>query len=226
MPVISFASSKGGAGKTTSALVLGTILARHTSVAFIDADQGRNLAEWFAIQPVSNATLVESQGERSIQDEIDHARASAKVTIVDLEGIASRTNAYAMIESDLILVPCMEGQQEVRKAVATLKEIERESRALRRELPHAVLIVDNPPARNFRTRLGRMLNENLRGATKVLDTELHHWASIEALHNEGGSLYDLSSSEYRTLDKAIENAESYASEVLSFIQEARHAETV
>ena len=226
MPVISFASSKGGAGKTTSAIVLGTTLARHTSVAFIDADQGRNLSEWFVIRDVPNATLVRSKGERYIQDEIERARASASVVIVDLEGIASRTNAYAMIESDLILVPCMEGQQEVRKAIATLKEIEREARAIRRELPNAVLIVDNPPARNFRTRMGRMLNEGMRGATRVMRTELHHWASVEALHNEGGGLRDLDPHEYRTLAKAIQNAEEYASEALELIREAQHAEAV
>ena len=226
MPVISFASSKGGAGKTTSAIVLGTTLARHAPVAFIDADQGRNLSEWFGIREVPNATLTESRGERHIQDEIDRARRTASVVIVDLEGIASRTNAYAMIESDLVLVPCMEGQQEVRKAIATLREIERESRAIRRSLPHAVLIVDNPPARNFRTRMGRMLNEGMRGATRVMRTELHHWASVEALHNEGGGLRDLDPRDYGTLPRAIENAEGFASEALEIIGEAQHAEAV
>ena len=226
MPVISFASSKGGAGKTTSAIVLGTTLAHHASVAFIDADQGRNLTEWFAILPVPNAILIESRGERHIQDEIDRARGKASVVIVDLEGIASRTNAYAMIESDLILVPCMEGQQEVRKAIATLKEIEREARAIRRDLPHAVLIVDSPPAQNFRTKMGRMLNEGMRSATQVMRTELHHWASVEALHNEGGGLQELDPRDYRTLSRAAENAEAFASEVLALIKEAQHAEAV
>ena len=226
MPVISFASSKGGAGKTTSAIVLGTTLAQHASVAFIDADQGRNLAEWFSIREVPDTLLIESRGERHIQDEIDRARDKASVVIVDLEGIASRTNAYAMIESDLVLVPCMEGQQEVRKAIATLREIERESRAIRRSLPHAVLIVDNPPARNFRTRMGRMLNEGMRSATRVMQTELHHWASVEALHNEGGGLRDLDPRDYPTLPRAIENAEGFASEALEIIAEAQHAEAV
>ena len=226
MPTVSFASSKGGAGKTTSAIVLGTTLARHARVAFIDADPEANLAAWHEIQPVPNTILIRSEGERAIQDEIEQARASARVVIIDLEGVASRANAYAMIESDLILVPCMEGQQEVNKAIATINLIEREGRALRRPLPHAVFHADTPPARNFKTRLGRMLNESMRGATRVMDTELHHWASIAALHNEGGGLAELSRSEYRTLDRAIENAEAFASETFDLIEEARNAEAV
>lgn len=38
MAVISFASSKGGAGKTTSAIILGTELAEGATVIMIDAD--------------------------------------------------------------------------------------------------------------------------------------------------------------------------------------------
>ncbi len=38
MPVISFASSKGGAGKTTSAIILATELAQGTDIVLIDAD--------------------------------------------------------------------------------------------------------------------------------------------------------------------------------------------
>ena len=41
MPVISFATSKGGAGKTTSTIVLGTELAEATDVIIIDADPAK-----------------------------------------------------------------------------------------------------------------------------------------------------------------------------------------
>ncbi len=45
MPVISFANPKGGAGKTTSALLLATELAaRGAAVTIIDADPERDFA--------------------------------------------------------------------------------------------------------------------------------------------------------------------------------------
>ena len=47
MPTISFASSKGGAGKSTSAVLLATELAqRGTSVIVIDADPNQPVLRW------------------------------------------------------------------------------------------------------------------------------------------------------------------------------------
>ena len=47
MPTISFASSKGGAGKSTSAVLLATELAQHgTTVTIIDADPNQPVLRW------------------------------------------------------------------------------------------------------------------------------------------------------------------------------------
>ena len=47
MPTISFASSKGGAGKSTSAVLLATELAmRGASVTIIDADPNQPVMRW------------------------------------------------------------------------------------------------------------------------------------------------------------------------------------
>ena len=46
MPTIVFVSPKGGAGKTTSALVLAEQLARSADVTVIDADPNRPIENW------------------------------------------------------------------------------------------------------------------------------------------------------------------------------------
>ena len=47
MPIISFANPKGGAGKTTSALLLaGELAARGARVAIIDADPEKWISQW------------------------------------------------------------------------------------------------------------------------------------------------------------------------------------
>ena len=82
MPVISFASSKGGAGKTTAAIVLGTELAEGTSVIMIDADPAKRLVRWSALAPLSdNLEVLASGGERTIQSEIDEAKTKAAFII-------------------------------------------------------------------------------------------------------------------------------------------------
>ena len=47
MPVITFSSPKGGAGKTTAATILATELAeRGAAVTIIDADPNKNVVDW------------------------------------------------------------------------------------------------------------------------------------------------------------------------------------
>lgn len=46
MPVISFASPKGGSGKTTSAIILVCELAQKADVIMIDADPAARSQEW------------------------------------------------------------------------------------------------------------------------------------------------------------------------------------
>ena len=75
MPVISFATSKGGAGKTTSAIILGTELAEATDVIIIDADPARRLTRWSTLAPLpTRLQVITSNGERAIQDEIAAAQ--------------------------------------------------------------------------------------------------------------------------------------------------------
>lgn len=47
MPVITFSSPKGGAGKTTAAVIVASELAlRGASVTVIDADENTNVVDW------------------------------------------------------------------------------------------------------------------------------------------------------------------------------------
>ena len=141
MPIISFASSKGGAGKTTSTIILGTELAAQgATVVLIDADPAGRLLRWSRkAPPPERVRVVASGGEEAIQDEIDAAQRAAAFVLVDLEGSASRLVSYAIAESDLVVVPTGEEQQDVEDALGTLKEVARAGRAARREIPTAIL---------------------------------------------------------------------------------------
>ena len=88
MPVIVFASPKGGAGKSTSAVLLACEFAdtgRHVIV--IDADPNRPVSKW-AKRPGKPATLTVMDGvtEDTVIDIIEAAARAAQFVIVDLEG--------------------------------------------------------------------------------------------------------------------------------------------
>lgn len=223
MPVISFASSKGGAGKTTSAIILATELAQGTDVVLIDADPAQRLSRWARLTTMpSRIDVVTSQGERTIQDEISAARNRSAFVLIDLEGSASRLASFAISESDLVIVPTGDEQQDADEAIETLAQIAMEGRARRRDIPAAVLFARTNAA--VKSKLEKHINSQLRGATRAFDTELHRRTAFSSLHNAGAGLRQLDPQEVNGIDKAIANAQAFAAEVIDMMEEVRHAQ--
>lgn len=220
MPVISFATSKGGAGKTTSCIVLGTTLAAGTSVVMIDADPAGRLASWSRRGGLpERLSIIRSQGEKHIQDEIDEARKQATFVLIDLEGAATRTNSYAMSESDLVVIPMGDEQQDADAALETLTQLAQEGRALRRAIPAAVLFTRTKAA--VKSRLARDINSQMRGHVSAFEIELNDRTAFSSLHNLGGTLEDMDPKEIGGLEKARENASAFAGEVIDILEEMR-----
>ena len=221
MPVISFASSKGGAGKTTSAIVLATELAEGAQVILIDADPAGRLIRWSRLAPLPpRLQVVASAGERAIQDEVARASNEAAFVIIDLEGSASRLTSFAIAESDLVIVPTGDEQQDADEAIETLTQIAMEGRARRRAVPAAVLFARTNAA--VKSKLERHINAELRAASPAFATELHRRTAFSSLHNAGGGLRQLDTTEVNGIGRAIDNAQAFAAEVVDML-EVRHA---
>jgi chromosome partitioning protein len=218
MPIISFASSKGGAGKTTSSIILGTELAASGArVVLIDADPAGRLARWAAITELPNGIeVIQSTGERTILDEIDEAISKAAFVIIDLEGSASRLASFAIGESDLVVVPSGEEQQDADAAVDTLAEVSREGRSRGKSIAAAVLLCRTNAA--VKSRLEKFIQGQLKAAAPVFETQLHRRTSFSALHNAGAGLRQLDSQEFNGIEKAIANAQSFAAEVIDMLE--------
>lgn len=224
MPTISFASSKGGAGKTTSCIVLGTELAAQgTQVVIIDADPAQRLKRWSRLAPLPRGIeVVASAGERHIQDEIAAARGRAPFVLIDLEGTASRLTSFAISESDLVIIPAGEEQQDADAAIETLAEVAMEGRARRRDIPAAILFARTSAA--VKSKLERHIQTELKAAAPVFATQLHRRTAFSSLHNAGAGLRDLNPADVNGIDKAVENAQRFASEVIDMLEEAMNAQ--
>ena len=218
MPIISFASSKGGAGKTTSAIILGTELAASgAGIVLIDADPAARLAKWSEITDLPDGIkVIKSGGERSILDEIDEAASEAAFVIVDLEGSASRLASFAIGESDLVCVTSGEEQQDADSAIETLAEVSREGRSRGKEIPAAVLLCRTSAA--VKSRLEKFIQAQLKSSAPVFETQLHRRTSFSALHNAGAGLRQLDRNEFNGVDKAIANAQAFAAEVIEMLE--------
>lgn len=222
MPVISFATSKGGAGKTTSAIILGTELAEGTDVILIDADPAQRLSRWASLAALpARLSVVTSGGERQIQGEIAAAQARAAFVLIDLEGSASRLTSFAIAESDLVIIPSGEEQQDADAAIETLAEIGMEARARRRAIPAAILFARTSAA--VKSKLEKHIHAELSRAGRVFATELHRRTAFSSLHNAGGGLRQLDPADVNGIDKAILNAQDFTAEVIDMLEETRHA---
>lgn len=217
MAVITFASSKGGAGKTTSAIILGTTLSRHNKVALIDADPAKRLLKWANRKELpSNLTVTATQGERYIHDEIDDARKGHDFVIVDLEGAATRMNSFAMGESDLVVIPMGDEQMDAEGAIETLAELQLQSRTCRRDIPARILFARTQAA--VKSRLEQSLNSQVRRKVGSFTVELVRRTAFSSLITYGGTLADLDPEEVTGVVKAQANAERFTREVLECLR--------
>src|SRR5262245_43111469 len=97
MPTIAFVSSKGGAGKTTSALLLATALTHLYDVTVIDADPNHPIKNWAeGGNAPPRLTVISDADENSIIERIATAAARTPFVIVDLEGTASKIVVLAI----------------------------------------------------------------------------------------------------------------------------------
>ncbi len=139
MPVVVIASSKGGAGKSTTAVLLGTELARKgVPVTMLDCDPNHSLSIWAGkgtlpenIQALSDVT------ESSIVKTIKQHDVDGAVVIVDLEGVASRMVSRAISQADLVLIPMRATILDATIGAQSLQLIAEEEEAINRRIAHA-----------------------------------------------------------------------------------------
>jgi len=218
MPVISFISPKGGVGKTTAATLLATQLARGADVIVIDADPNRPIDTWakMAGKP-DRLTIIADANQENIIDRIDEAAAQAPFVIVDCEGTASLTVAYAIGASDLVIVPTQGSQLDARQAARALGLVKNAEKQARRKIINVVLLTRTSPAIRPRT-LGHVQDQLTEHGVRMLETQLNEREAFRAMFSFGGALENLDPAGVGNLEKAILNARAFAGEVLLLLK--------
>ncbi|WP_159718491.1 ParA family protein [Geminicoccus flavidas] len=219
MPIIVFASPKGGVGKSTSAVLLGVELARKgAAVTIIDADPNKPVSDWARRpgRPV-NLTVRADVTEDTVIDEIEAAAQRTAFVIVDLEGTASMMVAYAISRADLVIIPTQGSQLDAAQAAKAIKLIRQQEKAFARQIAYAVLFTRTSAAIRPRT-LGFIQDEFRRHGVLAFDTHLHERDAFRAMFSFGGTLEALSPGQVSNLDAAIVNARAFAAEVVAMLR--------
>jgi chromosome partitioning protein len=223
MPTIVFANPKGGAGKSTAALLLATELALETDVCVVDADVRRRIGKWAAAGGSSaRMSVLDDVNEDTVIDRIDEAAGSAPIVVVDLEGTASKLVLLAISQADLVVIPLQDSAPDAEEAGAVIRVIRQQERMSGRKVPFVVVRTRTPAA--YRSRLMTYVLDQLKPTgARVLETEITERQAFKALWVYQCALESLPTSEVRGLDKAIENARAYAQEVVHALREVTPA---
>ncbi|WJH40323.1 ParA family protein [Aliirhizobium terrae] len=218
MPVISFANAKGGAGKTTAALLLATELAHEGfRITIIDADPQRWISQWQeASGKVRNIEVVSEITIASLQCHLREMASQTDYFIIDLAGARDALVTTALGLSDHVFIPVQGSAMDARGAAQILDLLALMKDKGRLDIAHSVVL----------TRVTSMVTTKAIVAIKgllaskgvhVLATPIGERIAFKELFETGGTLHSMDPARVSNVDKARDNARQFAQEVLSLM---------
>ncbi|KQY19139.1 ParA family protein [Rhizobium sp. Root482] len=217
MPVITFANTKGGAGKTTAVLLVATELARMGhKVAVLDADPQHWITRWHdssdnVCGDRLSVTSYVTMG--TIDRHIAEERSRADVVLIDLPGARSPLLAKAIGYSNYVLIPVQGSAMDAQGGAHVIELLQYLEVKANIRIPHSVVL----------TRVNSMVTTRALLAVKgllasrrvhVLDTPIIERSAYRDVFGCGKTLYTMDPRSVSNLEKAQENAQALAGEVM------------
>ena len=226
MPTIVFASSKGGVGKTTTALALALVYVKAgASVTLIDADPNAPLTKWAGRFPdsVPPGLTVKGSTGRGVAALIDQSSKIDPFVIVDLEGTKNVDVSVGLGRADLALIPMQGSQLDADEATNVIKLIRSQEEVFRREIPYRVFFTRTSPVIESKGMKDIALQLKEMGIP-VLATSMLEREAFRVTFRVGASFYDLNRSDVRNPQAAVANAEAFGAEVKDILVESLKTE--
>ncbi|WP_105370094.1 ParA family protein [Neorhizobium huautlense] len=215
MPVISFANAKGGAGKTTAALLLATELAHQGfRVTVIDADPQRWISQWAETSgKVRNIDVISEVTIASLQCHLREMGPQTDYFIIDLAGARDALVTTAIGLSDHVMIPVQGSAMDAKGAAQILDLLSFLKEKANLDIAHSVVLTR---VTSMVTTKALLTIKGLLAArgVHVLDTPIGERIAFKELFEIGGTLHTLDPAKVSNVDKAKENARSFAQEVM------------
>lgn len=147
--ILTFASSKGGVGKSTTCAALAAALALEGArVLLIDLDQNRTLERWSRRGPVAGLTVTAIEPDKfgaffrksESSGDYDHI-------CIDLPGSREVTLFKALARSDLVIIPAQASEPDLREALVVVSDIRDIAETTQRQIPYRLLLTKVYPLR-------------------------------------------------------------------------------
>ena len=224
MAVISFANTKGGAGKTTALLLLATELVRRGKrICVVDTDPQRWISRWFegASSPRDQVALATYVTASTLQKTVEEHASKYDYVLVDLPGAQSPLLATAIGVSNHILIPIQGSAMDAQGGAQVLEILSYLDQRANIRIPHSVVLSRVNSMITTRSMLvvkGLLAQRNVR----VLDTPLIERAPFRDMFDLKTYLHLMDPSRVSNLDKALANAAAFADEVVMLLKQSGH----
>ena len=183
MSIITIATTKGGAGKTTLArLILARSALAGLKTAAIDADFNHTLTDWVTTAAKHPMTVRHELDETKIVPTVDELHDSHDVVVIDTAGAASQATIFAIGCADIVLVPIAPSSSDIVEAIKTVNLIKSASQMLRREVTDTRR-ADRRSAGDEHRRACR--EGGRQGGLPVLKTRLHRLVAFQEMSFTG-----------------------------------------
>lgn len=170
MPILAVVNSKGGVGKSTTAVHLAAWLHMqgHT-VTLADCDSQQSSSEWIreACPEVRSVCL---DNANDILNQLPSIAAESDYVVADGPGSQTETSRALLLLADLAIVPCKASMLEVR-ALSKATEVLRQAQMIRDGLPESVIIL-SMVGQNYR------LTKDMREAATALNMPMSKSAIV------------------------------------------------
>jgi chromosome partitioning protein len=147
--IVSFASSKGGVGKSTTCAAIGARLAqRGEQVLIIDLDQNKTLERWGRKARIPGLTV--SAVERDQFTTVFREQIAAGGTdhiLIDLAGAREATALKAIARSDLVVIPAQASEPDLREALVIAGDVRDVAEERGTPIPYRLLLTKMSPLR-------------------------------------------------------------------------------
>ncbi|PAV01750.1 chromosome partitioning protein [Arsenophonus sp. ENCA] len=217
MKVISFVSSKGGVGKTTSAVLLaGELAIAGSKVTLIDADPNKPIEIWSKKSALhTNINVLTDDSDETILSTIANAGLASDFVIVDLEGTATTRIGYAVAKSDLVLIPLQKSVMDADEAAKSVRLINNIMSISNRKILYKLFFTRVPSA--IREKTARNIEQQLI-TVPMLPVSIVDRAAYRTLFDIGGILNTLDFSDVGGLKAAKDNASKFAQAVIDTLR--------
>ena len=211
MPTIVIVSPKGGAGKSTAAVLLGTEMAlAGVPVTMMDCDPNRSLT-WWSTQGAlpDRVSILSDVTEASVVKAVKLHDREGRLVVMDMEGVASRLVSRAISQADIVITPMRATTLDATVGGRALQLVAEEEEALGRTIFHAVIFT---MTRAIRTRQHAGIEASLEAqGVDIIRPPLLERAAFSALFQFGGNLRTLPAQ--GNMEAAIDNASHFAQAV-------------